>query len=247
MRAAVVGLMFGLVLAVPAAARAQTPSADEIVAKNLAARGGEARLRGVSTMKMTGSITVPGMEMPITVMTKRPNRMLQDMTVQGTHMVSAFDGEHVWAINPMMGSNEPRELSGTQADTVRDQSTFDGPLVGYKDRGDTLEVVGSADIAGGKAWKLKLSRKNGRSMFIYVDADTSLEREWSTSIQQNGMTLDVDTLMSDYQPTPEGILVARTLRTLIGGQQQGVLKVQTIEFNAAIDDAAFKMPTSPHP
>ncbi len=44
-------------------------------------------------MKMTGTVTAQGMEMPLTVMTKRPNRMLQETTVQGTRMVSAFDGE----------------------------------------------------------------------------------------------------------------------------------------------------------
>lgn len=242
MRAGIAVMVCGLVLASSSAARAQMPAADDIVAKNLAARGGADKLRAVTTMKMTGSISVQGVNMPIMVMTKRPNRMLQEMTVQGTRVVSAFDGEHAWAINPMLGTNEPRQLSGTQADTIRDQSTFDGPLVGYKDRGDTLEVVGPADIAGGKAWKLKLSRKNGRTMFIYVDAESNLEKEWSTTVQQNGMSLDVDTLMSDYQPTPEGLVVARTLHTLIGGQQQGLLKVQSIEFDVPIEDSAFRMP-----
>jgi hypothetical protein len=161
--------------------------------------------------------------------------------VQGTRVVSAFDGEKVWAINPMLGANEPKELSGAQADSLRDQSTFDGPLVGYKERGDTLELVGTVDLAGGKAWKLKLSRKSGRSMLIYVDTETGLEKEWSTTVDQNGMTIDVDTLMSDYQPT-DGILVARSLRTMVGGQQQGSLKVDTVQFNVPIDDTAFKMP-----
>lgn len=234
-------LAIGLVLAVPAA-RAQAPTADEIAAKNLVARGGEAKIRAVSTMKMSGSISVQGMDLVITVMTKRPNRMMQEMTIQGQRMVSAFDGEKVWTINPMLGATGPRELTGTQADMVRDQSTFDGPLVGYKDRGDTLEMVGPADLGGVKTWKLKLTRKNGRSMFIYVDVDTGLEQQWSTTVDQNGMSLDVDTAMSNYQPTPEGIMVARTLRTLVGGQQQGLLKVTTVEFNTPIEDDVFKMP-----
>jgi outer membrane lipoprotein-sorting protein len=228
--------------AVQTQAPAQTPTADEIVAKNLAARGGEAKLRGLSTMKMTGTVSAQGMEMPITVMTKRPNRMRQETTVQGMRLVSAFDGERAWVINPMMGSPDPRDLSGPQADNLKDQSTFDGPLVGYKERGDTLEVVGAADVAGSKAWKLKLSRGNGRTMFIYIDATTFLEREWSTSVEQNGMMLDVETLMSDYGPTPEGVMVARTLHTAVGGHEQGILKVQTVEFNVPIDDAAFRKP-----
>jgi outer membrane lipoprotein-sorting protein len=242
MRTAIWMMALGLVLAASPAARAQTPTAEDLVARNLAARGGEDKLRGVSTMKMTGTVSAQGMQMPITVMTKRPNRMLQETIVQGTRMVQAFDGERAWAINPMLGSNQPTELNGTQAESLKDQSTFDGPLVGYKERGDTLELAGPADIAGGKAWKLRLTRKNGRSMFIYLDAQTYLEKEWSTTVDQNGMSMDFETVMSDYAPTPEGIMVARTLRTMVGGQQQGMLKVLTVEFNTPIDDTAFKKP-----
>jgi hypothetical protein len=241
MRAVIGVLALGLVLAA-SAARAQTPTVDEIVAKNLAARGGLDKLRGLQTMKMTGTINVQGMDMPLTVMTKRPNLLFQEMTMQGQRMVSAFDGAKVWAINPMLGPG-PRELTGQQADMIRDQASFDGPLVNYKDRGDTLEMAGSADLGGAKVWKLKLTRKiGGRSMFIYVDADTGLEKQWSATVDQSGMTIDVDTVMLDYQPTPEGVLVARSMRTLVGGQQQGLLKVLTVEYNVPIEDAAFQMP-----
>jgi hypothetical protein len=241
MRAVIGVLALGLVLAA-SAARGQTPTVDEIVAKNLAARGGLDKLRGLQTMKMTGTINVQGMDMPLTVMTKRPNLLFQEMTMQGQRMVSAFDGAKVWAINPMLGPG-PRELTGQQADMIRDQASFDGPLVNYKDRGDTLEMAGSADLGGAKAWKLKLTRKiGGRSMFIYVDADTGLEKQWSATVDQSGMTIDVDTVMLDYQPTPEGVLVARSMRTLVGGQQQGLLKVLTVEYNVPIEDAAFQMP-----
>jgi outer membrane lipoprotein-sorting protein len=146
MRAVIGVLALGLVLAA-SAARGQTPTVDEIVAKNLAARGGLDKLRGLQTMKMTGTINVQGMDMPLTVMTKRPNLLFQEMTMQGQRMVSAFDGAKVWAINPMLGPG-PRELTGQQADMIRDQASFDGPLVNYKDRGDTLEMAGSADLGG---------------------------------------------------------------------------------------------------
>jgi outer membrane lipoprotein-sorting protein len=234
-------LAAALVLA-PAVARAQAPSVDQIVAQNLAARGGEAKLRSVSTMTMTGTITVQGMQMPIKVLGKRPNLSLQEMTMNGTRVVQAFDGQKVWGINPMMGGSAPRELTGPQSEIVRDQATFDGPLVGYKERGDTLELAGEAKVGDSDTWKLKLTRQNGRSMFIYVDKSTGLEREWAASVDQNGMTLDVQTIMSDYQPAENGILVPRTLRTLVGGHEQAVLTVESVTFDAPIEDSAFKMP-----
>ena len=127
-------------------------------------------------MKLTGNVSVQGMDMPLTVVTKRPNKMKQEMTMQGQKIVQAFDGENVWGVNPMMGSTAPRVIEGPTADALKTQSIFDGPLVGYKDRGDTLEVVGPADVEGVKTWKLKLTRKDGQSMHIFLDAETGLEQ-----------------------------------------------------------------------
>ncbi len=243
MRMLLTALTIGLGLVCgPAAARAQTPTVDQIVAKNLAARGGEDKLHSVNTMKMSGTLSVQGMQMPIKVLTKRPNLMLQEMTMNGSRIVSAYDGQKVWAINPMLGGSQPRELTGAQSESVKEQSTFDGPLAGYKSRGDTLELVGPAKVDDSDTWKLKLTRQNGRSMFIYVDKTTGLEREWATTVEQNGMSLDVETIMSDYQPAENGIIVARTLRTLVGGHEQGTLKVDSVDFNVPLEDSAFQMP-----
>ena len=58
---------------------AQTPSVDELLAKNTAARGGADKLKAVSTRKVEGTVAVQGMEMPMQVLAKRPNLMLQEM------------------------------------------------------------------------------------------------------------------------------------------------------------------------
>jgi len=228
-----------LVVAGPAAA--QTPSADALVAKNLAARGGEAKLKSLTAMRLTGSVSVQGMDMPLTVLTKRPNKMKQETTMQGQKLVQAFDGQIVWAINPMMGSTAPRALEGPAADALKTQSLFDGPLVGYKDRGDTLEVVGPADVEGVKTWKLKLTRKDGKSMHIFLDADTGLEKQWTSTMDQNGLTMEVETVMSDYQAT-DGVMVARSMRTMMGGQQVAAVKFASVEFNMPAEDSEFAMP-----
>jgi outer membrane lipoprotein-sorting protein len=233
-------IVLGLLLS-GATAAAQTPSPDELIAKHLAAKGGADKLKAINSIRLTGTITVQGNDMAITVLTKRPNRMRQEVTAPGGKVVQAYDGQQVWGINPMFGSSAPRVLEGPQADAIKSQSLFDGPLVGYKERGDTLEVMGQAEVDGAKAWKLKLTRKDGRAMHIYLDANTGLERQWSTTMEQNGLTAEIDTFMSDHQVT-DGIQVARTLRTLMGGQPVGLMKITTVEFNAPIDDSLFVMP-----
>ena len=72
-----IGAILGLALLVAAPSSAQTPTADELVAKNIAARGGEEKLKSLNTIKMTGTVSAQGMDMPITLLTKRPNKMRQ--------------------------------------------------------------------------------------------------------------------------------------------------------------------------
>lgn len=228
-------------LLIAANATAQTPSADELVAKHLAARGGEDKLKAVNTMRLTGNVTVQGMDMPVTVVSKRPNKMKQEMTMQGKTIMQAYDGQQVWAVNPMLGGTAPRTIDGAAADAVKNQSLFDGPLVGYKERGDTLEVVGPEDVEGAKTWKLKLTRKDGKAMHIYLDAESGLEKKWSATMEQNGLTMEIDTFITDYQPI-DGIQVARTMRTLIGGQQMSMLKINSVTFNVPVEDSEFTMP-----
>jgi outer membrane lipoprotein-sorting protein len=241
-RATVIGVVLTLFCVT---ASAQTPTVDEIVAKALTARGGIDKLRGVNTMKMVGKLTMQGREFSLTVIAKRPNLMRQDMTIDGARVTSAFDGQKVWVVNPMVGINEPQEMSGPMADEMRDQPIFGGPLVGYKERGETIELVGPSTVGDAKTWKLKLTRPNGGPMFIDVDAATGLELQWSRTVDQNGMTVDIDSVMSDYQPTDKGILVPRTMRTMVGGHQQGVVKVESVEFDTQVDDADFQMPKEP--
>ena len=74
-------------LALPASAQTPAtaaPTVDELIAKNIAARGGLDKLKAVQTMRMTGKLEVgPGMEAPVTMELKRPKSVRMDFTFEG--------------------------------------------------------------------------------------------------------------------------------------------------------------------
>jgi outer membrane lipoprotein-sorting protein len=238
MRPTALTLVALALLAAPAAA--QTPTVDELLAKNVESRGGAERLRAVTSRTVSGKVTAQGMEFSMKVYSKRPNLMLQEMQMGDRRMVTAFDGERAWGINPMMG-DAPQQLSGLQADLLRDQAAFDGPLALARERGDTIEVAPKEDVDGAPAWKIVITHE-GRKTSVYLDEQTALERKISSTISENGMNLLIESVISDYQPT-DGIQVPRLVRTLVGGQAQATVNIESIEFNPPIDDAKFKMPS----
>jgi outer membrane lipoprotein-sorting protein len=235
------------VLAQPAQpAPAAAPSLDAIVAKNIQAKGGEAKLKAIQSMRMAGRVSIQGMDLSMLIMTKRPNMMRQEMQFQDKKIVQGFDGATAWIINPLMGSETAQEMTGPQAELAKDQADFDGPLLDWKGKGHTLELVGTEDVGGAKAHKLKLTKKNGQIQYLFLDADSGIDLKTTVSVPQGATTMTVETEMSDYRPV-EGIMMPHALKTSINGMPTGSIVVEKIELNVPVDEAQFKMPAAPKP
>jgi outer membrane lipoprotein-sorting protein len=224
---------------------------DELIAKNLQARGGEAKLRALTSMRITGTVSVQGMQLPMIVSAKRPNMMRQEMQIQDKKVVTAFDGEKAWMINPMMGADAPQEVPGPQGEMTKEQSDFDGPLMDYKAKGTTVELVkgegpdGTDKLADGtNVYKLKVTRKGGRVQYVYLDAASGIEVKTTNEVEQGGQTFNIETEMSDYR-AEEGIMVPHAIRNVMNGQAIMQMTVDKVEFNVPIEDAFFKMPAKP--
>src|SRR3954469_25580711 len=101
MTAAVVVMSIGH----PTAIRAAT--LEDILAKNLAARGGEAKLREIKTLRLTGRTMFGGrgrsIDAPWGLVQKRPGLVRSEITLQGLTQVSAYDGHEGWVVTPFQG------------------------------------------------------------------------------------------------------------------------------------------------
>ena len=151
-------------------------TAEELVAKNIEAKGGAEKIKAMNTIRMTGRVELPGaFNGVVTQENKRPNLVRETFTLQGMTAVQAYDGTTGWQIQPFGGKKDP-ELMGE--DDVRDlliDADFDGPLVNYKAKGNTVEFLGHDIVDGDDALRLKVTLKNGDIVYYYLDPDTFLE------------------------------------------------------------------------
>jgi outer membrane lipoprotein-sorting protein len=233
----VMAVLLAGALAAPAAA--QMPSVDQLLALNVESRGGTERLKAINSRKVMGTISLQGNDLPLLVLAKRPNLMYQEMTLGGQRLVTAYDGKQAWAINPMLGDS-PQVVEGVQADLLRDQAQFDGPLAYARQRGDTMEVVGREQVEGHDTWKVAITRDD-RTTHVFLDAKTGLERKIAATLANEGMQVVIESYISDYQPQ-QGIQVPRKIRTTVGGQPQATVAITSVEFDADIADEQFRMP-----
>ena len=239
MRQAIIALIVGLAITVPAAAQ----TVDEIIAKNTAAKGGADKLKAVKTVRMTGKMTIaPGVEAPIVMELQREGGMRIDITVQGMVVSQGYDGTKAWMVNPLQGSKAPQEMSADDTKSVEEQADIDGPLIDYKAKGHTVELLGKEKVEGSDAHKVKVTMKNGTIRTFYIDAEHFLEIKEESKRMQRGTEVEGDTIYGDYKEIG-GMMFAHS----IDGGQKGAparqkVVVDKIEINVPIDTSRFKMP-----
>jgi outer membrane lipoprotein-sorting protein len=237
---------FALMALIVSPAFAQT--ADELVAKNIAARGGMEKLKAVKSARVTGKMVMgQGMEAPFVMMEKRPKLSRMEFTFQGMTGVQAFDGKNGWSIMPFMGKKEPEAAPAEENELLDEQSDIDGPLVDYKDKGHKVELLGKEQVEGADAYKLKLTLKSGKTRTIYLDADSYLEVKMEAKRTMRGNEVEGETTYGDYKEEG-GLMVAHTIESgAKGAPQKQKLVFEKFEMNTDLPDSLFAMPAGTKP
>jgi outer membrane lipoprotein-sorting protein len=232
------------------AASAALPfTADELAAKNTAAKGGLDKLNAIRSLRLTGKLRVNGgaLELAYTELVKRPDSVRYEAQLQGLTRVQAYDGKQAWQINPFQGRKDPERLSADDAKALGENSAdFTGALVDYKAKGYTLDYLGTEDIDGTQAHKLRVIRPNGDVTYVYLDPDYFLEIRTVNRRIEHGVPNETVTDFGDYEKV-EGVYMPFSLESgPKGSSQRATLQVQKAEANVAAEDTLFRFP-APEP
>jgi outer membrane lipoprotein-sorting protein len=241
------GLLIGFAVATlcPAAAAAQT--ADELIAKNLEARGGLEKLRAIQSMRLTGTLTVGESTMPSVLEVKRPNKTRWEFTVNGQTAVQAYDGKEAWAVAPFAGQTEPEPMSTEDAKDVALQADMDGPLVDYRAKGHRVELMGLEKVGGRDAWRLKVILHDGDVRDLYLDLKTHLQIASIARRTVRGRPVEVESELGDYREVG-GVLLPHSFETRVKGvRETQSVRFDKIELNVPIDDSRFSRPPVKEP
>ncbi len=216
---------------------------DEIIAKNIEAKGGRAALDNVKSLKMSGRMTMGGgMEAPLTVELKRPNKARIEFTFQGMTGIQAYDGETGWFVMPFAGKPDPEKMSEDQLMQMEEQADIDGVLVDYAKKGHTVELAGKEDVDGTPAYKLTVTKKNGQIEHHFVDAEYFLELKVESKRDFQGTEVEMEAVMGDYKEVA-GLMMAHSIDQRAKGAPAGqTITIEKIEINAEMPDSRFAMP-----
>lgn len=226
-----------LSLLVSGFASAQT--ADEILAKHFEAIGQE-NLLNVQSITTSGKFVQGGMEIPFNSFALRPNKVRVEGSFQGLKFIQAYNGEIGWALNPFMGDTVPTQAQQDIVDELKDQADIDGLFYNYSEKGFKVELVATEDMEGQQVYLLKLTKSNGNEYTYYMDAENFVPLKMKAKVKVMGVEREVETFYSNYKPT-EGIVMAYSMESKVGGQTISQIVIDKVEFNKEIDPTIFEM------
>jgi outer membrane lipoprotein-sorting protein len=233
------------ILMVLAASNAMAYTAEELAAKNLAAKGGPDRLNAIQSLRLSGKMRVNGgtVELGYVTLIKRPGSVRYEALLQGLTEVQAFDGRQAWQINPFQGRKDPEKLSADDAKGLgEDAADFAGPLVDYKAKRYTLDYLGTEDIDGTEAYKLRVTRPNGDITYVYLDPDYFLEIRTVNRRIEHGIPNETVTDYGDYEKV-EGFYFPFSQESgPKGSSDRQKVQFEKAEANVLAEDTLFQFP-----
>jgi hypothetical protein len=217
---------------------------DEVVASNLAARGGKERIQALQSVRETGTVTASGGRVARVVRERTRSGLIRlEFDSQGTTSVFAHDGETGWQVAPLQGQFEPQVTTPeTDATAGADQRDIEGPLVNWREKGHVVELAGREQLPTGEAFKLKIALADGTVRHDYVDvASRQVVRSDLTRIIR-GRPVQMESIFSDFREAG-GLVFPHRIETRAKDRPEIVtITVDTIELDPDLDEERFRFP-----
>ena len=225
---------------------AVSQTAEELVAKNLQAKGGVDKIKAIKSVRMIGSFDASGFKATIGTENKRPDMVRETFSVQGMTQVQAYDGSTGWQISPFGGRRDPELLGEDDVRGLAEDADFDGPLVDAQAKGNKIEYLGHDQVDGDDAYKLKVTLKNGDIFYYYLDPDTFIEIQVEKQQFIRGSVRESVTVLGSYKPV-NGVMYPFFIEAgpKNNPDARGKITVTKIEANVPMDDGTFKFPAAP--
>ncbi|WP_271766446.1 LolA-like protein [Aquimarina algiphila] len=236
-------ILVAFVLAISSSFYAQT--ADEIINNYFENTGGKENWEKLKGIEMIGVMKMQNMEIPFEQVATKDGKQVVTIELQGNRMVwSAFDGETSWQRNQMTMEAEKSDNEATE-NIKKQVKDFPDPLLNYKEKGYTVELIGKETIDGTETFKVKLTKDpiliNGESKpnisHYYFDTENFVPIIIESEINEGPMKgQTVKSSVSDYQEV-NGVYFPFTI-----SNQFQTMGFKEIKLNPEVDTAVFAFP-----
>jgi hypothetical protein len=221
-------------------------TAEELIAKNIAAKGGLESIKAITSRRSVGKVESQGIIVQVGADQKPEFMTRQVETLQRMTRITAYDGAEGWRIDPFQGRRDPERLGEEDARNLYETYDFYGPLVDYDKKGSRVEYIGHEPVDGDDTFLLKITLKNGDIIKEFLDPDTFLEIRTERLMFVRGKVRQTFSNLGSYKRV-NGVYFPFSIERGTPGDpaDDEKITISSIEVNIPMPDSEFKMPEAP--
>lgn len=230
-------LFLGLLLFVSLGASAQEEMTLDQILNNYYKIAGVSKMKNVQTIVTYGHVEMSSNNLSRITYLKRPNKIRSEMNFHGSKLITLFDGQKGWIINPFAGSTEPQPMDSIAVASLKDQVSFEGLLYDYKDKGYTATYEGIEDVDGTDTYCIHLHKKD-KDIWFYLDTETFIPIKEKSQTVFRGRNVSQETYLSNYQQIDSIAFPFLTISQANNGRKIQII-TDSIKLNVPLSDTLF--------
>ena len=203
---------------------------DKIIDKVIETMGGKEKLMSIKTIKKMGNGEAQGVKYPVNYYAVHQVSERSDFSFNGLTGYQIMTKDSGFNFSPFGGMSAPERMTQEDVKLSSDELDLEGPLVNYRAKGHTIDLMENEDIDGVDAIQLRINLKNSKTIFYFIDPDTYYLIRTTVKGVSNGQEFTNTSNYYNFKKTKEGILFPFTIDNVT---------YDSIELNIQIDDKLF--------
>jgi outer membrane lipoprotein-sorting protein len=190
-----------------------------------------------------GKLIKGNAELPFTSYNKRPMYYRLETELEGEKIISVFNGDSGWTINPILSSSEPQPMTSDEMERTKLVADYDGMFYNYADKGYKVEFIDKEDVGFVETYVLKLTTQEDDEITAYIDTENNVILKLSSYIMIQETVAELEMFYSHHRFVKD-ILFPFTIETKVNGNTEMKMVIDKITFNADVPDSLFEVPVS---
>lgn len=204
---------------------------------------GQDKLLETNTYITKGVMFQGSTEITYTSYNKRPMNYRLEAKFPDMKLITVFDGDSGWVINPLTGSSYPQPMDIDDVERSKLQADYDGMFYDYEKKGYTVEFIDKESVDFIEVYVLQLTTPDDDVITAYIDVQANVILKTASHIIVDDALEDYEVYYKDYKYVND-ILVPFKIEMNVNGKLQTRMVVSEITFNVDIPDSMFQMPDS---
>ena len=237
-------LLSGLGFFLPGCGSDKPLTADDVIRKNIEARGGADNWAQLESFTMEGIYVSFSEPAPFKIWRQRPDLYRFDSVRINKTVIHAYDGRKAWWSNPLFGPafEKPQVIpaeNNLDKVTLRER-LFEPVYWNYTEKSHQVELEGQDIFDDKDCYKLKVTLADAAVEYWYIDVETFLEVGMTGDTYDFGIKNNLEMFFGEYQEV-DGVIFPFLIESEYG-QRYRSMEIEKIEINTEIDPSVFVMP-----